>query len=221
MCSAFIMLNVLIFALPMSSTQIVISGLTGISLIYFTSSETETSWFFEEILMWVSMPVLAMALSYGVYKAIKKHIYACQDAQQRIVRCMPFQITFTFTTMFYVALTKNFLKSKTYRKNHSNNFGLIFFCLMFSFPVIVLPLSRYYLLRRARNLDWISHGRMQKQKQIRLENKLRLKQDPNASPQDGQQMSSQLFKMESNYSADILAALKFWDSTPLINAYFH
>ena len=37
MCSAFIMLNVLIFALPMSSTQIVISGLTGASLIYFTA----------------------------------------------------------------------------------------------------------------------------------------------------------------------------------------
>ena len=180
MCSAFIMLNVLIFALPMSSTQIVISGLTGISLIYFTSSETETSWFFEEILMWVSMPVLAMLLSFAVYKAIKKHIYLHEDAQQRIVRCMPFQITFTFTVMFYVALIKNFLKSKTYRQSHDNHFGAIFVCMMVSFPAVVLPISRYYMLRRARNLDWVSYGRLKMEKQKRLENKLRLKQDPNA-----------------------------------------
>jgi phosphate/sulfate permease len=66
MCSALIMLTVLIFALPLSSTQLVISGLTGISLIYFTSSETEVSWFFEEILMWILMPIFAMALSYVV-----------------------------------------------------------------------------------------------------------------------------------------------------------
>lgn len=170
--------------------------------------------------MWVSMPVLGMALSYGVYKAVKKHIYACQDAQQRILRCMPYQITFSFTIMFYVALTKNFIKYETL-SNIPFNASPLFFCLMFSFPMIALPLSRYYLLRRARNHDWISHGRIQKQKQILMENKLRLKQNPNNLSQDGQQLSSQLFKMESNYSADILAALKFWDSTPLINAYFH
>jgi len=66
MCSAFILLNVLIFALPMSSTQIVISGLTGISLIYFTSSETDITWFYEEVLMWLMMPLIAMGLCYAV-----------------------------------------------------------------------------------------------------------------------------------------------------------
>lgn len=89
MCSAFIMLNVLIFALPMSSTQIVISGLTGVSLIYFTKSETETSWFFDEIIMWVSMPILAMVLSFFVFQLIKKHIYGHRDACRIIVKLMP------------------------------------------------------------------------------------------------------------------------------------
>ena len=35
MCSALILVNVLIFALPMSTTQVVISGLTGVSVIFF------------------------------------------------------------------------------------------------------------------------------------------------------------------------------------------
>ena len=34
MCSALILVNVLIFALPMSTTQVVISGLTGVSIIF-------------------------------------------------------------------------------------------------------------------------------------------------------------------------------------------
>jgi phosphate/sulfate permease len=34
MCSALMMINILIFALPMSTTQVVISGLAAITLIY-------------------------------------------------------------------------------------------------------------------------------------------------------------------------------------------
>lgn len=110
MCSAFIMLGILIFALPMSSTQIVISGLTGISLIYF--SEANTTWFFEEILMWACGPIIAMTLSFFVWKGIQKHIYAHEDAQKRIVKIMPLQITFTFTVMFGCIMLKNYLKYK-------------------------------------------------------------------------------------------------------------
>jgi phosphate/sulfate permease len=40
MCSSLIMICILIFTLPMSTTQVVISGLTGISLIYFNEMET-------------------------------------------------------------------------------------------------------------------------------------------------------------------------------------
>ena len=45
MCSALIMINILIFSLPMSSTQVVISGLTGVVLIYFNAEESNRLWF--------------------------------------------------------------------------------------------------------------------------------------------------------------------------------
>lgn len=38
LCSMLFLINVLIFALPISSTHVVISGLTGSSLIYYTES---------------------------------------------------------------------------------------------------------------------------------------------------------------------------------------
>lgn len=41
MCSALIMINILIFALPMSTTQVVISGLAAITLIYLPSEDQD------------------------------------------------------------------------------------------------------------------------------------------------------------------------------------
>lgn len=67
LCSAFIMLNILIFALPLSSTQIVISGLAGISLMYFTGDETNVEWFLDETILWATMPLLGLALTYFMY----------------------------------------------------------------------------------------------------------------------------------------------------------
>lgn len=75
MCSALIMINILIFALPMSTTQVVISGLASITLIYLPNTSKDMSWFGFELLMWVSLPVVGLFLTNLSYNLVKKHIF--------------------------------------------------------------------------------------------------------------------------------------------------
>ena len=75
MCSSLILVNVLIFALPMSTTQVVISGLTGISLIFFVGLEIKYEWFLFEVLMWIFVPIGGLVLSYLMYKLIHRYIF--------------------------------------------------------------------------------------------------------------------------------------------------
>ena len=63
MCSALILVNVLIFAIPLSTTQVVISGLTGVSIIFFSSVGARLRWFFIELLLWIVAPILGMLLA--------------------------------------------------------------------------------------------------------------------------------------------------------------
>ena len=74
MCSALILVNVLIFALPMSTTQVVISGLTGVSIIYFAAINAELEWFLLELTLWVVAPILGMLLAILAKKLFEKHI---------------------------------------------------------------------------------------------------------------------------------------------------
>jgi Na+/serine symporter len=135
--------------------------------MYFTADETSTDWFFYEILMWATMPILGLGLSFLLYNLVKKHIYNYTEATKRVVKLLPYQITFSFTLMWYVALVKNFLKSKEFRKLHNNfHYFALFLSLLIAFPIVVLPLSRFYLLRRARNVEWISSGRQKQTKQL-------------------------------------------------------
>jgi phosphate/sulfate permease len=75
MCSALIMINILIFALPMSTTQVVISGLAAISLIYLPNANEDLSWFGWEVLMWILMPIVGLALSFLCRLLVHKHIF--------------------------------------------------------------------------------------------------------------------------------------------------
>ena len=75
MCSALILVNVLIFALPMSTTQVVISGLASISLIFFPSLDIKYSWFLYESLMWIFVPIGGLALSYVIHFLLHKLIF--------------------------------------------------------------------------------------------------------------------------------------------------
>lgn len=64
------MINILIFALPMSTTQVVISGLAAITLIYLPNESTDVNWFGYEILMWVFLPVVGLFLTNVSYNLV-------------------------------------------------------------------------------------------------------------------------------------------------------
>lgn len=71
MSSCLIMINVTIFALPLSSTIVMFSGLSGVMLYAFNTYEhldslVITSWLISEFLIWVFTPLIAMALTYGL-----------------------------------------------------------------------------------------------------------------------------------------------------------
>jgi len=109
MCSALILVNVLIFALPMSTTQVVISGLTGVSIIFFQSVGAELSWFIEEIALWIVAPILGMALAGLAKHLMEKHILGHPECRKRILIMTPYYMTFAFYLMLGVPLTKNFI----------------------------------------------------------------------------------------------------------------
>jgi len=75
MCSAMILVNVVIFKLPMSSTQVVISGLTGVSLIYLTNELTTSIWFLIEIMIWVLIPLICICMVYFAQNLVRTHIF--------------------------------------------------------------------------------------------------------------------------------------------------
>ena len=74
MCSALILVNVLIFALPMSTTQVVISGLTGVSIIFFSAIDAELTWFLYELCLWITAPIAGMLLAVLAKHQMEKHI---------------------------------------------------------------------------------------------------------------------------------------------------
>lgn len=106
------------------------------------------------------MPLLGLLLSYLLYKLIKKHIYEHAEAAKRVVKFIPYQVTFSFTLMWYVALMKNYFKSSDFRHSHHDvHYFAILISLMVLFPIVALPLTRFYLLRRARNVEWVTQGK--------------------------------------------------------------
>lgn len=93
---------------------------------------------------------------------VKKHIYSAEDATQRTVKFIPFYMTFAFSLMWTMALLKNYLKASKKYADRSDEFLKLLLILIFSFPVVTLVFVRFYLLRRARNLDWVGIRKRQR-----------------------------------------------------------
>lgn len=70
MATCLIMMNVTIFALPMSSTYITFSGLTAAAFMAFgllsNSSDPYLNplWLIGELIIWIVSPFVSMALTY-------------------------------------------------------------------------------------------------------------------------------------------------------------
>ena len=151
MCSALILVNVLIFALPMSTTQVVISGLTGVSIIFFSGIDAELSWFIEEICLWILAPVVGMGLASLAKYLMEKHIMDHADCRKRILIMTPYYMTLTFYLMLGVPLTK--IYTRTVTDEDAIVYNVSYFIVMMLFPFIFLVIFRYLLLRRARSVE--------------------------------------------------------------------
>ena len=163
MCSALILVNVLIFALPMSTTQVVISGLTGVSIIFFSAIDAELTWYIEELVLWIIAPVLGMVLAYLFKYMMEKHILSHPDCRKRILVMTPYYMTFTFYMMLVVPLTKNFIYQV---ENNGSTVQISYMCIVVFFPFIFLIAFRYLLLRRARNVESVKLKRQKNNKDI-------------------------------------------------------
>ena len=164
MCSALILVNVLIFALPMSTTQVVISGLTGVSIIFFAAIDAELTWFIQEVILWIIAPVMGMVMAYFAKHLMDKHILNHPECRKRILIMTPYYMTFTFYLMLVVPLTKNFIFETV--ENESHFYEIAYACILVLFPFFFLILFRYLMLRRARNVESVKLKR-QKNKEIR------------------------------------------------------
>jgi phosphate/sulfate permease len=147
------LINVLIFALPISSTHVVISGLTGSSIIYYTE-KTENDhriWFAEEMGMWMITPALAIGLTLLSHHFVKTRIFEHQNARKRVVMLLPWYITIVLWIMYTIVLLKNYFGMGNIEQTQADLMWLI--GLECAFPFFVLPLSRLALLLRARTLN--------------------------------------------------------------------
>jgi phosphate/sulfate permease len=146
MCSALIMICILIFSLPMSTTQVVISGLTGLSIIYLTGEETKNHyWFLEEALMWIFLPIVALIMAHAGHSLVKRYIFENSEARRRILVLIPYQMMLSFYCMFYMGLSKIYKNSQT---NHG--IQIAFWCVIVIFPFICLAFCRLFMMRKAR-----------------------------------------------------------------------
>jgi phosphate/sulfate permease len=117
MSSALIMMNVTIFALPLSSTHIMFSGLAGVTLIAFRDYSNlnelvKTPWLVIEGLIWILSPLVAMGITYAMYIALHKSIYDKKDSRKRVIKFIPYQVSITLTLMGSVLVIKSFIDSE-------------------------------------------------------------------------------------------------------------
>jgi len=113
--------------------------------------------------MWVAMPLLGLFTSYLSHIVVRKYIFENKNARRRIIVLTPYYITFCAFVMFFMFLTKNYTE---FNKNHKAgilpadevqhiNIGWYLApCILF--PFVTLIISRYFMLRRGRNLNKIS-----------------------------------------------------------------
>ena len=199
MCSCLLMVNVLIFALPMSSTQIVISGLTGVSIIFLADAVNDSySWFLFEIMMWLLMPILALGLAWVLHTLIQKKIFKDNRGRHRMIILTPYFISMSFWMMLFFCTTQNFSPKDSATEFNSY---MVYFTVLILAPLILLPAARLYMLRRARNMHHLNERTVRP-----------TKEQINAGVNK--------YKMKQRYCRDFADSLKLWNHQVLLDAYF-
>jgi phosphate/sulfate permease len=101
------MLNVTIFALPLSATHIVFSGLTAVSIFFLNFIMEDIKWLLLEFISWILSPIICISITYGMYHYIQRHIFERADAKKRVLKFIPFQVSFTFSFMLLILIAKD------------------------------------------------------------------------------------------------------------------
>lgn len=152
MSSALIMMNVTIFALPMSSTHIMFSGLAGVTLMAFRDSNqlfklVKTQWLIIEMLIWILTPIISMGLTYAMYLVLQKQIYERKDARKRVIKFIPYQVSLSFTLMFSVLIIKQFIDENL------TTVLIVMFLVPFLIFLITIFAIRFYMIWQANAFD--------------------------------------------------------------------
>jgi phosphate/sulfate permease len=93
MIAAFLMMVVTIFGLPMSSTQIVFSGLSAVSLKYFTGQDEviiNWQWLTAEFLIWIISPPMGILIAVLLKKLIQDKVINSPNARAQVLKMIPF-----------------------------------------------------------------------------------------------------------------------------------
>ena len=141
--------------------------------------------------MWIIMPILGMMLTYFAHRWINSAIFNHPEARKRIIVLIPYQICFSFSIMFFVALTKNYYFFATSRDG-APLIGWYFSAVIF-FPLLFLITARFYMLRRGRSLNQYS---------------IQLKAEDFISEEPG------------HYSKDFIDSFKIWNNQCILEIYF-
>jgi sodium-dependent phosphate transporter len=102
--------------LPVSTTHSIVGGIMGFSLVYkgvdgvvWIKSIPDFPYvagFVPIVISWVSSPIIAGAISAGIYSSIRYGIIKSEHAIQRSVYFLPFVVFFTFWIEFFFILSK-------------------------------------------------------------------------------------------------------------------
>jgi phosphate/sulfate permease len=179
----------------------------------------------EEVLLWIFFPMIGMLMSYLVNRALKKYVFSSSDARKKILIMTPYYITFSIYMMCAFTLSKNYFYTKL-NKNGEKLSTILYSVLMGIIPLITLPLSRYYLLRKARTfqnpMKLRKNQRMVKTEELASPDMTKGERQMRANLIGSRESTGEenMFKVKHKYCADFINALKIWDNQPIIEAYF-
>ena len=148
-------------------------------------------WFLKELIIWIVMPIFGMVLTYFAHGWLNSVIFNHPEARKRIIVLIPYQICFSFSIMFFVALTKNYYFYASSRVG-APLIGWYFSAIIF-IPLLFLVSARVYMLRRGRSLNQYS---------VKFKTLDFQSQEPGF------------------YGKDFVDSLKIWDNKCIIDIYF-
>ena len=170
---------------------------------------------------------------------MKKYVFgAKENARKRVLILTPIYITVSIYSMVAFTFTKIYFYQL--RLNDETYLTAIYAVSMATLPPVLLFISRFYMLRKARTymqvklkknqklVNTTELGRATSPSQAAMMRRMSSntlgwhRRNTLSSTLDNTAMDSEEegFKIEHKYCTDFMNALKIWDNQPIIDAYF-